>query len=95
MREDAHNAAREMVEAIQGVTMRRTAQPMDFVHNPTERQQIESDSLRAQFKQLRALIQLWAPDCRERSLAITHLEDAQSRAVQAIMYHRTADEPDE
>jgi hypothetical protein len=70
----------------------RTHTPGQFVQEPNERQKKSTAILRAAFDSFKLHIMAEAPDCRERSLALTHLEDACSRAIQAVMYHVTEGE---
>ena len=67
---------------------RRTHEPGQFVQEPNERQKNSADRIRLRFRQFRNTIEITCPASRERSLAITHLEDACTRAIQAIMYHK-------
>lgn len=72
----------------------RTHEPGEFTRNPTERQLEVAGRIRTRFRQFKVTLMVSVPNCRERSLAITHLEDACNRAIQAVMYHRLEGEED-
>lgn len=53
-------------------------------HAPTTASATRNDSLRAQFRNLAYSLNESLPDGREKSLVITHLEDAMHWAIEAI-----------
>ena len=55
--------------------MARQENPWQF-HNPTEKQKEVMAMFRAKFQELAELIEANAPVCRERSTAITRMEEA-------------------
>lgn len=54
-------------------------------HTPNNRQIARIEELREHAKTLGRLVILGCPDTRERSLALTHIEDATMWAVKAII----------
>lgn len=59
--------------------------PFDY-HITTEECRLQLAFTRGQFKDLRDFIIDTVPNCRERSLAITALQDALMRTIQAIVF---------
>lgn len=52
-------------------------------HNPTDAQEAAMQKLRDAFESLASLINAETPPCRQRSLALTHLEEAATWANKA------------
>lgn len=65
------------------MTARDYHKPFDY-HQPSYATAEAMAVLRGRFKDLLDDLLHHCPDSRERSLAITHLEDAQMRAIQAM-----------
>ncbi len=59
--------------------------PFDY-HRVSEDCRLQLAFTRAQFKDLREFVLESVPNCRERSLAITKLQEAMSYTIQAIVF---------
>lgn len=85
MHPDSIEDKKTMADPVKPKPFRTEYDPFDY-HITTEDCRIQLAATRLNFKDLRDFILESVPNCRERALAITALQDSLMRTIQAIVF---------